>query len=131
MESHQCHLLKLNLDFQNNLRVEENPFDTENQAVEFISTKTIDVDTTISKFSLWTLGSLMTAAAAWLMIIFVGQSNSENQEERVIEAFEGAEVNSLEVEELEVAENMEVQIFQAGEDAPTIIFIDSYPDGGE
>ena len=49
----------------------------------------------------------------------------------LFEAFEVAEINSLEVEELEVAENMEVQIFQAGDDAPTIIFIDSYRNGGE
>ena len=105
--------------------------ETGSQAVEFISTKTIDVDSTISKVSLWTLGSLMAVAAAWLIMILPEQAHIVVGQERVIEAFEVAEVNSLEVEELEVADNMEVQIFQGGEGAPTIIFIDSYPNGDE
>ena len=109
---------------------EDNPFETENQAVEFISTKTIDVDSTISKVSLWTLGGLIAAAAVWLLLVLPGQSVESTSDERLIEAFEVAQVNSLEVEELEVAKDMEVQIFQASEDAPTIIFIDSYAEGG-
>jgi hypothetical protein len=38
--------------------------------------------------------------------------------------FEVAEINELEVEDLEVAENVNVQILQGEENAPTIIFID-------
>lgn len=72
---------------------------------------------------------LMVAAATWLILILPNESVENYQDDRVVEAFEVAEINTLEVEELEVAENMEVQIFQAGEDAPTIIFIDSYVDG--
>lgn len=105
--------------------------ETGSQAVEFISTKTIDVDSTISKVSLWTLGSLMAVAAVWLIMILPEQSSLEVGEERIIEAFEVAEINSLEVEELEVADNMEFQIFQGGGGAPTIIFIDSYQNGDE
>ena len=105
--------------------------ETSSQGVEFLSTKTIDVDSTISKVSLWTLGSLMAIAAVWLIMVLPEQMTLDVGEDRVIEAFEVAEINSLEVEYLEVADNMEVQIFQGGEDAPTIIFIDSYPDGDE
>lgn len=109
--------------------LEESTVEESNQAVEFISTKTIDVDSTISKVSFWTLMGLMVAAATWLILILPNESVENYQDDRVVEAFEVAEINTLEVEELEVAENMEVQIFQAGEDAPTIIFIDSYVDG--
>ena len=105
--------------------------ETSSQGVEFLSTKTIDVDSTISKVSLWTLGGLMAIAAVWLIMVLPEQMTLDVAEDRVIEAFEVAEINSLEVEYLEVADDMEVQIFQGGEDAPTIIFIDSYPDGDE
>jgi hypothetical protein len=66
-------------------------------------------------------------AAAWMIIVLpslLQQNTSSINTPKPTVTFELAEVNHLEVEDLEVAENMNVQILQGDENAPTIIFID-------
>ncbi len=95
--------------------------------VEFINSKSIDADSTISKVSITVLGSFLTLAAAWMIIVLpslLQQNTSSINTPKPTVTFELAEVNHLEVEDLEVAENMNVQILQGDENAPTIIFID-------
>ena len=70
----------------------------------------------------------MAIAAAWLIIVLPSQvirtSGQVNTPIRSIVTFEVAEVNELQVENLEVGENVNVQILQGELNAPTIIFID-------
>jgi hypothetical protein len=115
--------------------VSENVEELDNDAasVEFFSTKTIDADSTISKLSLTILGGLMAAAAAVMLFVLPKESIEKEIEQKTLVAFELAEVNELEVEELETADNVSVQIFQTEENGPTIIFIDDFtePEGEE
>ena len=96
--------------------------------VEFLNSKRIDADSTISKVSITVLGSFMALAALWLVMVLPSMvtrtSGQISTPARLTVTFEVAEVNELEVEDLEVAENVNVQILQGEENAPTIIFID-------
>jgi hypothetical protein len=106
---------------------EANADDTAVANVEFINSKSIDADSTISKVSITVLASFLTLAAAWMIIVLpslLQQNTSSINTPKPTVTFELAEVNHLEVEDLEVAENMNVQILQGDENAPTIIFID-------
>ena len=96
--------------------------------VEFLNSKSIDADSTISKVSMTVLGSFLTLAALWLVMVLPSMvtrtSGQISTPVRPTVTFEVAEINELEVEDLEVAENVNVQILQGEENAPTIIFID-------
>jgi hypothetical protein len=95
--------------------------------VEFLSSKSIDADSTISKVSITVLGSFLAVAAAWVIIVLpslLTQTTSTINTPKRIVTFEVAEVNQLEVEDLEVGEDMNVQILQGDANAPTIIFLD-------
>ena len=95
--------------------------------VEFLSSKSIDADSTISKVSITVLGSFLAVAAAWIIIVLpslLTQTTSTINTPMRIVTFEVAEVNQLEVEDLEVGEDMNVQILQGDANAPTIIFLD-------
>lgn len=96
--------------------------------VEFLNSKSIDADSTISKVSMTVLGAFLTLAALWLVMVLPSMvtrtSGQISTPARPIVTFEVAEINELEVEDLEVAENVNVQILQGEENAPTIIFID-------
>ena len=95
--------------------------------VEFLSSKSIDADSTISKVSITVLGSFLAVAAAWIIIVLpslLTQTTSTINTPKRIVTFEVAEVNQLEVEDLEVGEDMNVQILQGDSNAPTIIFLD-------
>lgn len=74
------------------------------------------------------LGSFLTLAALWLVMVLPSMvtrtSGQISTPIRPPVTFEIAEINELEVEDLEVAENVNVQILQGEENAPTIIFID-------
>ncbi len=95
--------------------------------VEFVNSKRIDADSTISKVSIVVLGSFLSVAAAWMVIVLPSlltqNTSTINTPKRVV-TFEVAEVNQLEVEELEVGEDLNVQILQGEGNAPTIIFLD-------
>ena len=95
--------------------------------VEFLSSKSIDADSTISKVSITVLGSFLAVAAAWVIIVLpslLTQTTSTINTPKRIVTFEVAEVNQLEVEDLEVGDDMNVQILQGDANAPTIIFLD-------
>ena len=95
--------------------------------VEFLNSKSIDADSTISKVSITVLGSFLTLAAAWVIIVLpslLTQTTSTINTPKRIVTFEVAEVNQLEVEDLEVGTDMNVQILQGDANAPTIIFLD-------
>jgi hypothetical protein len=96
--------------------------------VEFLNSKSIDGDSTISQISITVLGSFLAIAAAWLVIVLPSQvirtSGQINTPKRSIVTFEVAEINELQVENLEVGDNVNVQILQGELNAPTIIFID-------
>ena len=95
--------------------------------VEFLSSKSIDADSTISKVSITVLGSFLAVAAAWVIIVLpslLTQTTSTIDTPKRLVTFEVAEVNQLEVEDLEVGEDMNVQILQGDANAPTIIFLD-------
>lgn len=95
--------------------------------VEFLSSNSIDADSTISKVSITVLGSFLAVAAAWVIIVLpslLTQTTSTINTPKRLVTFEVAEVNSLEVEDLEVGEDMNVQILQGDANAPTIIFLD-------
>ena len=95
--------------------------------MEFLSSKSIDADSTISKVSITVLGSFLAVAAAWIIIVLpslLTQTTSTINTPKRIVTFEVAEVNELEVEDLEVGEDMNVQILQGDANAPTIIFLD-------
>jgi hypothetical protein len=102
-------------------------FHQNNASVEFLNSKSIDADSTISKVSVTVLGSFLTLAAAWMIIVLpslLTQTTSTINTPKRIVTFEVAEVNQLEVEDLEVGEDMSVQILQGDGNAPTIIFLD-------
>lgn len=102
-------------------------FHQNNSSVEFLNSKSIDADSTISKVSVTVLGSFLTLAAAWMIIVLpslLTQTTSTINTPKRIVTFEVAEVNQLEVEDLEVGEDMSVQILQGDGNAPTIIFLD-------
>lgn len=106
---------------------ESNSLQQTNSSVEFLNSKSIDADSTISKVSVTVLGSFLTLAAAWMIIVLpslLTQTTSTINTPKRIVTFEVAEVNQLEVEDLEVAEDMNVQILQGDGNAPTIIFLD-------
>ncbi len=96
--------------------------------VEFLNSKSIDADSTISQISITVLGSFLAIAAAWLIIVLPSRvtrtSGQINTPKRSMVIFEVAEVNELQVENLEVGDNVNVQILQGELNAPTIIFID-------
>ena len=95
--------------------------------VEFLNSKSIDADSTISKVSITILGSFLAVAAAWIIIVLpslLTQTTSTINTPKRIVTFEVAEVNQLEVEDLEVGEDMNVQILQGDANSPTIIFLD-------
>ena len=109
--------------------VHRNFDDSENQDdsnVEFIQSTIIDADSTISRISMGVFGGFLALVASWLVLVLPEQLlfQTEYQNRQRPEAFEVAQVNILEVEELEVAENMSVHFFQSDDDAPTIIFIE-------
>ena len=108
--------------------VEENESNNVGPAnVEFLNSKSIDADSTISKVSITVLGSFLTLAAAWIIIVLpslLTQTTSTINTPKRIVTFEVAEVNQLEVEDLEVGTDMNVQILQGDANAPTIIFLD-------
>jgi len=106
---------------------ESNSLQQNNSSVEFLNSKSIDADSTISKVSVTVLGSFLTLAAAWMIIVLpslLTQTTSTINTPKRIVTFEVAEVNQLEVEDLEVGEDMNVQILQGDGNAPTIIFLD-------
>ena len=108
-------------------KTDANSVQQNNSSVEFLNSKSIDADSTISKVSVTVLGSFLTLAAAWMIIVLpslLTQTTSTINTPKRIVTFEVAEVNQLEVEDLEVGEDMNVQILQGDGNAPTIIFLD-------
>ena len=70
----------------------------------------------------WPLGALLAVAAA--LILFIGLPAGPVAVPVAAGPYEFAAINQVEIEDLEAGPNAMVQVFQAEENAPTIIFLE-------